>query len=188
MAAKRRKASQKPARRRKAPHKPTTPTSWDMGPDTPAQRAGKVVEPASYADPDTGKEINPNGVKRLRRVDLVEVYYRRGWISKRGFAAADALRKAYEGTQRSPPAINPVQVDTSPKPDQNVAIQIDRMSRYVALMGLVNTDHHRLVAAVVLEDMTPAHAGWKGKRYQEGVKLLAEALDVLADRMENRRG
>ena len=183
MAPKRRKASQKPARRRKAPRKPSAPTSWDMGPDTPAQRAGKVVEPASYADAETGKEINPNGVKRLRKVDLVEVYYRRGWISKRGLAAADALRKAYEATQRSPPAINPIQVDSSPKPDENIAVQIDRTSRYVALMGLVDRDHRKVVAAVVLEDRTPAHAGFKGRRYQEGIRVLHEALELLADRM-----
>lgn len=171
------------ATKRKKPHKPGMPSSWDMGPDTAAQRAGKVIEPATMTD-ERGREVNPNNVKRARRVDLVEVYYRRGWISKRGFAAADALRKAWEATQRSPPAINPIQVDSSPKPDANVAIQIDRVSKYVGVMGLVQGEHRNLVAAVVLMDRTPAHAGWKGRRFREGVDVLKDALELLADRME----
>lgn len=172
-----------PKRKRK-PYAP--PTSWDQGPDTAAQRANKVIEPAVTYD-ESGKAINPNGVKRARRVDLVEVYYRRGIISKRAFLAAQALRMAYEGTMRSPPAINPIQVDSSPKPDANVAIQIDRTSCYVAVMGMVDKDHRKLVSAVVLEDRTPKHAGYEGKRYQDGVRTLAEALEIVADRIERLR-
>ena len=58
------------------------PNPWDMGADGPANRIGLIEEAATEIDPETGKETpNPNNVKRARRVDMLEVWHRRGWIT-----------------------------------------------------------------------------------------------------------
>lgn len=60
---------------------PSQPTQWDMGANGPANRRGLKQEDAMDVDPVTGKTSNPNGVKRMRRVDMLERWHRKGQIS-----------------------------------------------------------------------------------------------------------
>ena len=170
----------------KGNRRPYTPaTIWDTGPNTAAQRAGKVIEAATWRDPETGKEVNPNGVKRSRRIDVVEMYARKGILDRRQLAAALALRCAYEGTYKSPPAIKKLQVDVSPKPDHFVAILMDRIGRFSDVMVLVPKRHREIIDCVVLENRTP---GWlrkyRGPRYRRGIERMQEALADLADALD----
>ena len=59
------------------------PTTWDHGATGPANRVGLVTEPAVDADPVTGKIVNPNGIKRARRVDMLEIWHSKG-ASRKG--------------------------------------------------------------------------------------------------------
>lgn len=164
---------------------------WDMGTGTQAQRAGLVIEDARWWDEERQKWVNPNGVKRARRVNLCETYHRKGWLTARQFSASEALVKAWEATMKSPPAIKKVQVDTFPKPDAHVAILIDRISRFHGVMGKVAIGDRSLIAHVVLDNRVPTthpdYAHCKGRRYREGVDALAVALDALADAIEGPR-
>lgn len=63
----------------------TTIAPWDMGATGPANRAGLEQEAATELDPETGKETpNPNRVKRMRRVDMLEVCAGRATINLDG--------------------------------------------------------------------------------------------------------
>lgn len=158
---------------------------WDMGPSTQAQKAGKIIEPAEFYDEESGKMVNPNGVKRARRIDLVEHYHRKGIIDRRQMLAGLALRVAFEGTQRTAPAIKKVQVDSSPKPDANIEIMIDRISRFADIYEGMNTGDRDILDCVVLNNSTPAWLKkYRGPRYHLGIERMQEALAKLADRLD----
>lgn len=144
------------------------------------------VEDAIMPDPATGKPQNPNGVKRARRIDVIESYFRREKIDDRQFDAALRLRVAWEQTMKSPPAIKKLQVDVTPKPDHFIAILMDRIGRYHEVARHAGRQHWRLVAHVVLDNRTlgslPEAGG--GRQLDRAHEALAEALDILADALD----
>ena len=153
-----------------------------MGTRPAAREDFAVIEQVGDVDPATGKIVNPNGVKRLRYADMLDVYHRKGTISDRGHLAATYLRDAWDRTQRSAPAIQEIKVDHSPKPDANIAIMVDRVSALVAVTMLIPRADAQLLHAVVCCGNPP---GWpyRGRRYAEGLERLRAALDRLADRL-----
>ena len=81
-------------------------TRGDMGPDTPAQRQGKVVEDVTHVDDNGEVKKSPNGMKRARRLSVAETYHRHGHLSKRQAEAAQRLLNAWECNFKSPPPSN----------------------------------------------------------------------------------
>lgn len=167
------------------------PTTWDRGATGPANRRGLIEEPATDFDPITGKETpNPNGTKRARRVDLLEVWAKKGAITAGGYNAAVALRDAFEATQRAPGWPDNDRVQSSPKPDHAVAIQTDRLSAYHRIARLVPASDWPIIDCCVLHGALPHRAavrwGWaklQHERHVIGLGLLRDALDRLADAM-----
>lgn len=161
------------------------PERGDMGPDTTAQRAGRVIEAADWVDPETGERKNPNNVRRARRIDLVESYYRRSsnpLINERQFRAAVALRNAFEATQRTPPAIKAIQVDSSPKPDANVAMMIERQSKYHAIAKHVPKESAAVIDMVVICGHSIGHhRDYRNRNHANGVALLRLGLTAVAN-------
>ncbi|WP_306127927.1 hypothetical protein [Roseovarius sp. MMSF_3350] len=144
-----------------------------------------VIEPADYTDPLTGKKINPNGVKRARRIDMVEQYQRRGILEQRQVLAALAVRMAYEQTEKSPPAIKAIQVDTSPKPDQHIAILMDRISKFTSIFGLIHSKDRALLDCICVRGNGPGELKcYRGRNYRKGIEHMQEALTRLADALE----
>lgn len=144
-----------------------------------------VTEDAEFYDEESGKMVNPNGVKRARRIDLVEHYHRKGVIDRRQMLAGLALRVAFEGTQRTAPAIKKVQVDSSPKPDANIEIMIDRISRFADVQNGLCEKHREILGCVVLDNNHPAALRkYRGRRYLLGIEAMQEALSSLADQLE----
>lgn len=111
---------------------------------------------------------------------MLEVWHKRGVISSAGYSAAETLRNAFEGTQRTPGWPEAERVQSSPKPDHAVAIHVDRLSRLHQISRYVPREDRQIVDACVLNGHTPAAVGYKGKRYQEGLAALSDALDRLA--------
>jgi hypothetical protein len=151
---------------------------------------GLVEEPATELDPTTGKpQPNPNNIKRMRRVNMLEIWHRKRTITTAGFNAAERLRDAFEATQRTPGWPDNDRVQSSPKPDHAVTIQIDRISRFHAVNRLVSPSDREIIGAVVLDGCTPAQVIIDGKRpyrgaaYQRGLEHLRDALDRLAKAM-----
>jgi hypothetical protein len=165
------------------------PTQWDRGATGPANRVGLIEEDAAEIDPTTGKASNPNGVKRARRVDMLEVWHRKGEITTAGFNAAEKLRDAFENTQRAPGWPETERVQSSPKPDHAVTIQIDRMSNYHRFAILVAAEDWPIINACVLNRQLPSEVRIRGARpywlagYQDGMRALRNALDRLAAAM-----
>lgn len=169
-------------RERKPVSMPSQPTQWDMGANGPANRRGLKQEDAMEQDPVTGKTSNPNGVKRMRRVDMLERWHRKGQISAAGYTAACALRDAFEATGRTT-SVDPTQdrVDSSPKPDHAAEIQIDRVSRFHAINRHVAAEDRAIIDACILSGGTPASLRqYRGRMHSAGMIHLSEALDRLA--------
>lgn len=154
---------------------------WDLGATGKANRCGLVIEDGGDIDPETGKRINPNSIKRARRVDMLEVWHRKGDISATGYNAAVKLRDAFEATARAPGWPDNDRVQSSPKPDHAVAIQIDRMSRFHAYHQHVSADDREIIDACVLRSGTPASLKrYRGPGYRDGMAHLHDALERLA--------
>lgn len=160
---------------------------WDHGAMGKANRIGLIVEERGEKDAKTGKVINPNGVTGARRVDLLEFWHRRGSISTEGYNAAEALRNAFEATQRGKPSLpDNDRVQSSPKPDQAVDIQIDRISRFEGLMRHVRVTDRAIITACVLDGQHPGRVVG-AIRVSEGFAMLREALDNFAASLAKRR-
>ena len=177
----------------KATAKPTSQVSvarepWDRGATGPAMMARESrVEDAidPEIDPDTGevKNRNPNGVKRRVFHDMLEVYRSRGWITSRGFEAGKVLRAAWENTKRGGGYLQE-RVDSTPKPDAAVAMQVDRMSARVGITRKIPSQDHAILMTVVCDALPIGRLReYRGRRHEHGKAHLAAALDRLADRL-----
>ena len=158
---------------------------WDHGAMGQANRVNMVVEERADVDPETGKKVNPNGVTGVRRVDLLEFWRNRNSITEGGYQAAVRLRDAYEATMCSKPSLHDNdRVQSSPKPDMAVAIQIDRISRFDAMMRHVRQSDRQIVSTCVLDGKRPCTLPqFKGDRQREGLAHLRAALDYISDRI-----
>lgn len=157
--------------------------SWDHGATGVANRAGLVIEQRGEPDPETGEMINPNGITGARRVDLLEFWHKRGNISTNGFNAAVKLRDAFEATQRGKPALpDNDRVQSSPKPDHAVTIQIDRLSKYEKLSRHVQLGDRQIITACVLDGHHPSSV-YGALRVRDGFAHLRVALDRLSESM-----
>lgn len=166
------------------------PCPWDLGASGPANTAREQqIEDASEpeVDPETGEIVrrNPNGVIRLRFYDMLDVYHRRGVISHRGYEAGKKLRAAWEKTQRGVGMDwSQDRVDRTPKPDVQVAIQVDRLALYSKIKGRVARDDADIVMAVARDGQPVGFLRrYRALNHAKGLDHLAAALDRLADRM-----
>lgn len=166
------------------------PAPWDMGADGPANkaRASAVMDAGEpEIDPDTGKVTtrNPNGVKRMVYKDMLEVYHDRGVISDKGYEAGRKLREAWELTQRGQGSDwTQDKVDSSPKPDAQAAIQVDRMSAYVRVKKAIPQDDNALLMAVVCDGHSIGHLReYRALNIDAGKAHLRDALERLATRL-----
>lgn len=165
------------------------PCPWDMGAMGPANRDGLEEEAATDMTPD-GEAPNPNGVRRVRRVNMLETWHRKGVISTRGYNIGEKLRDAYNSTERAPGWPDNDRVQSSPKPDHAVVVQIERLSKFAAIYGLVPSEDRPIISHCVLDERIPAsmvvtgRRPFAGSRYAEGLDCLRAALERLADRAE----
>ena len=158
-------------------------TPWDTGAPGPAARAREqVVEDAFDVDPETGEIRNPNGIRRVRIVDMLEVWHRKGVISTAGYNFAVKLRDAFEATQRAPGWPDNDRVQSSPKPDHVAAIHADRMTAFRAYTRFVHGGDWAVIDYLVLLNRETAITGF---RYQAMLKELGPALDRCAAAMDN---
>ncbi|WP_273688440.1 hypothetical protein [Ketogulonicigenium vulgare] len=142
---------------------------WDFGATGPANQQGLVKERLADID-GTGT------IKRARRVDMLEVWHKRGWLSAEAWDMAKKLRDAFEGTQRTLGAdYERPRVDSSPKPDCAVDIQIDRLSRYRAMTSHVADGDRDLVIHCVINGKAPHGRG--AAEVRAGVLGLSQALE-----------
>ncbi len=152
-------------RRKKGVTLSTMPTSWDGGATGPANRDRLREEPATEFDPHTGKETpNPNGIRRNRRVDVVEEYAKAGMISRRELATATNLRSLAEGiSARDPLSAIKVDVPTNGtlRPEE---LKCDKRRAFWAAWRLVPVECRDVVEKTVIQDI-PIDAAFGRKMY-----------------------
>lgn len=158
-------------------------TPWDIGAPGPAARAREqVVEDAFDVDPETGEIRNPNAIKRVRIVDMLEVWHRKGVISTAGYNFAVKLRDAFEATQRAPGWPDNDRVQSSPNHAASALIRTDRLSKYHAVSRFVPTADFAVIDYLVLLNRETRVTGF---RYQAMLAKLGPALDRCAAAMDN---
>lgn len=152
----------------------------DLGPNTPAQRAGVRLEPV---------EGDANGTHRKRRVDWLERYHY-GEVDKKGklrikpfldirqYQAGVEIRNALEATQKSP-AQTGERVDASPKPDANIDVQVDAISRYARARKAVPRAHAYVVDHVCEQNRPISELTEKAAHKA----MLQVALDLVANHL-----
>jgi len=75
-------------------------------------------------------------------------------------------------------------VDSTQKPDANIAITIDRISKYHAIARYIPPDSKRVIELVALENRAIGHAKeYRGLNHAKGVRLLQIGLDIMADKL-----
>lgn len=157
---------------------------WDPCANGPANmRRERVIEDAAEIDPETGEIRNPNGIRRARFVDMLEVWHKRETISTAGYNFAVKLRDAFETTERAPGWPDNDRVQSSPKPDHAVTIQIDRLCRFHAVARFVSREDRAVVDFFVLQRREGAEIK-PGPKWVEALARLGPALDRCAAAME----
>lgn len=162
------------------------PSPWDEGTRPMAREAFAVVEERGDVDSRTGKTINPNGVRGLRYMDMMETYAKRGWISDRGYLAGCKLRLAWLATEKGQcaPWLRE-RVDSSPKPDAAIGIQIDRLSRLIRLGSVIPLHDRRIIECVTYHGTgIGTLREYRGSQHDKGKAHLLEAFDRLAAAIE----
>lgn len=167
-------------------------TQWDMGAPGPANRNRLQREERGALNPETGKVENPNGVTGMRVIDNLQVWHNcflagkrnRAWITTAQFNTAVRIRSAFERTQQAPGTdYRQTRVDSSPKPDHAIGIQIDRMSAFHRVMGHIRGADAAIIWHCVILDQSPSTFRIRGERpfsgegYQAGWDALRAALD-----------
>lgn len=152
------------------------PMPGDLGATGPANLRGLVVEDRPVIDED-GKQHNPNGRKGARRLDHIAEWHRRGQLSAAAVTIANDLRDAFEATQMGPVIdYTAERVDSSPKPDHAVTIQVARLSRYRLIARHIPFEDRQVISQCVLH--------WPTCHPLPGCPPgLAAALDRLAERI-----
>lgn len=164
------------------------PAPWDHGAAGAANRIGLVIEDRGDMDPKSGKVVNPNRVTGARRVDMLEIYHKRGWITTRGYGAGELLRVAWLRTDMGTcaPWLRE-RVDSSPKPDEAVAVQISRLSALVRIGRLIPAGDKGILDCVCRQGAgVGAMPEYRNVAHTAGIKHLHDALERLADRAEGR--
>ncbi|WP_245941459.1 hypothetical protein [Cereibacter changlensis] len=154
---------------------------WDLGPLTPRQIAGKVIEPVTTVDPKTGKTSNPNGVIRTRRETWVERYLRKGKLSAAQANAAEQLAEAAQGRRGRDMLASMVKVDTSASDFDPAVAHLDRRRRFHAMWAAIPASCRPAVEHVVLNDhslrsMAGCNSGKAEARYLDRLQRGLEAL------------
>ena len=164
----------------------TLPPHGDIGPDTPAQRAGAVYL----------VDVLPSGqkIQRKRRLHALEIMAasehqngkrKKAEISARQCAAGLRLHDLWCLTEMTGDApFTKVYVDTSPNPSAVVAAQIERVAAFTALSRHIPTVLRGPVEHVAIKSRQ-LRDGYSrdGKDASEHCAQLQAALDILADHL-----
>jgi len=166
-------------------HKPgvTLPEMpWDSGADGPANREHLHREDAVEADPETGKQTNPNKVTRMRRVQPIDAYLKQGRLTLGQVAIARELRDAAEGARAQDPlAALKIDKDRSVKGTREAAF--DARRKFLRMWAHVPLFARPVIEHVVIDGRhVAAMAGCTGSRgFERHLARLTRGLDELAE-------
>lgn len=151
------------------------PLGGDHGTGTRAAMAGKEVRPI--------RDTNGNNPNNIGRVEAINVLAGLSFLSMRQFQAGEEIQLAWLGVEKiSSGGELKEQVDSTPKPDAAMAIQIDAQSRLVNAMSAVPSDMRGIVEHVCWHNL-PLKKQSKRSKYFERQSELQVALDLVANKL-----
>mgnify|MGYP001803260075 CR=1 FL=1 len=166
------RAKRRGGRPRKKQHVSLAPVPFngDHGTGTQAALAGTVLEAVTDE-----KGANPNHMGRRRRVDVLDAIN----LTMRQRQAAEAIRDAFSRVEMlSSGGPLKEQVQSSPKPDRAIAVQVDANSRWVHVTKPIPYRARELVEHVCCYGKPLRTSGYV--RASDLFKLL---MDRVADHM-----
>lgn len=158
---------------------------WDMGADGPANQQGLREEMRPFIDPQTGRKINPNGIRGVRRECWVDRYLRTGMLTVRQANVARALFTASEGRLREDP-LSALFIDRgTDRPDPQGAA-FDARRDFHRMWRMVPDYAKPIIERVVIEDLPV----WSrmGRARDQHLQNLGDGLTELGDRLDRKRG
>lgn len=176
------------------PKSAVTLVAWDLGAMGQANRQDLEIEEAVDQTPD-GKAENPNGIIRARRIGRLEQWHRnyitqakrngreRPYITTRQFNAAESYLDALEATMRAPGWPDNDRVQSSPKPDHAITIQIDRISRFHEIARYLTAEEKGIIETAIFGAENMA----RGDAYYVRFERLRAVLEKLADHLDRNR-
>ncbi|HAW53711.1 MAG TPA: hypothetical protein DEB52_16845 [Hyphomonas sp.] len=167
--------------RKRRPTQPK-PGPWDMGPSAPAARRDTVIEDRGEADPVTGKTVNPNGVKGVRRQPVLETYRGQGRITAAQCEAGLRLYALWSGdVDRDPTAPKTDRMGSGSDP---LAGAVDARAEYRKAWAAVPRPAQSAVEWVALNDerlgLQADDAGIHWRETRARMVALRMGLDALS--------
>lgn len=160
------------------------PVPWDRGAGGRANQKGLIEEDAAYTDPETGKAVGPNGVRRMRRAPWIVTYLNRGKLTPRQFNVADAIYRASQG-QRSEDPLAAIVVIRGMGGSDPQADYVDRRRAFFRLWDMVPTYAQAIVERVVVCNEPIWRGG--GEQMSRHLDRLQRGLDHVADMMDHAK-
>jgi hypothetical protein len=147
------------------------PPNGDHGPRTAAATAGTVLEPVEGS--------NPNNFARRRRVMVIDTMLKRGTLTMRQWQAATELQVAWLSVERLSSG-SPLQerVQSSPKPDAAVDIQVAATSRHIRARKPLTAEEAEIVDCICYRNLESVFC-----RVPMALPKFREAMDKVADRL-----
>ena len=170
------------AKKAKRPTLPQQPEHWDKGATGPANRLGLRAEPVTWTN-ESGEKVNPNNVKRMRRVDMFDKYGRDGTLTARQYDTGQKLKDAWLRTMPSGGSdySDPI-VDRTPQFGNAITNTIDRISAHNDIAKHIPQDDHDLIDAVVYGGRAVGTVRrYRYSRTPNGKARLGAVLDIVAD-------
>lgn len=151
--------------------------AWDKGAEGPANQVRLRVEPATAEDKDTGREVLTGG-KRRRRQTWVQLYARKGELTRAQLLAAERLARAAEGFPDRDPlaAISGIRSTHDFDPQ---AARVDAREEFRKVWAMVPAASKPVLQRVVLEDEAIWH-GCGQATWARHMQRLREGLDAIA--------
>jgi len=169
------------SRTRKRRHVTTKPLPWngDHGTGTAAATAGTEFEQAT----DNPNDTNPNNMGRRVRVNVIQPMIKRGSLTMRQGQAAQAIQQAHCKVEMlSSGGELKEQVQSSPKPDATIDVQVERMGELVFVTRPILRGDRALVEWVCYHNR-PVHTFARMTGNSRPLDRFRMAMDRVADQM-----
>ena len=162
--------------------------SWDWGADGPANRERLRVEERGHLDETTGKMINPNNRRGVRRETWVDRYERKGKLSVAQAQVARWLRDASEGRRSQDPlAALSGPVDGGSYFSDPQAEAFDRRRAFLRVWAHMPLWAKPVIERVVIEDRPVRSLCTSGQQEARHLDRLQRGLDHLRDVVDEHR-
>lgn len=164
------------------------PNVWDFGAEGPANQERLRVEERGHVDETTGKTVNPNNRRGVRRETWIDRYERKEKLTTAQAQTARWLRAASEGRgSEDPLAALSGPVDGGAYMSDPQAEAFDRRRAFFRVWAKVPLWAKPVIERVVLHDRPVRSLCTSGQQEARHLDRLQRGLDHLRDVVDAQR-